>query len=304
MKPNETEASALASFAAGKPASSFSHKDTSWSFFAQLALQDAGRTVRQRRLSDAAATHDGSAALEREVEAQMREAVKAFCPEASFLAGESGDAAAGLAVVFDAIDGMNSFRAHNERCAVAMAVLRDGVPFVSAVLNPATGELGHADEHGARLVQRPLFGEDAVAQSLPLVTWSESKPLLVNLHPFAQGRPFHRDFHSSWARGRRGIGIISATAGSPSWALLEAAKGHFVYLNIWGGGEAQAHDLAPGAHLLRAAGGNVVRTDGEPIPWVGHKGVFVAGAHAKEYESVAEVARVSKANLDALYRQL
>ena len=60
-------------------------------------------------------------------------------------------------------------------------------------------------------------------------------------------------------------------------ALLEAAKGKFVYVNIWSKSPAQPWDLVAAVMLVRGAGGDVVDIQGSPVDALGHQGPFVAG---------------------------
>ena len=59
--------------------------------------------------------------------------------------------------------------------------------------------------------------------------------------------------------------------------MLEAAKGSFVYVNLWSRRAAQAYDLAAGIMLVRGAGGDVTDLARTPIETTDHRGPFVAG---------------------------
>ena len=71
--------------------------------------------------------------------------------------------------------------------------------------------------------------------------------------------------------------MVRSVGGSPSWALLEAAKGDFVYVNLWPAPAAQPWDLAAGVTLVRRAGGEVTDLEGNAIDELSHQGPFVAG---------------------------
>ena len=62
--------------------------------------------------------------------------------------------------------------------------------------------------------------------------------------------------------------------------------------------EAMPQDLVSALHILRAAGGDAVRANGEAIPAVGHRGAFIAGAHEFDRTPVIEIINVVKANAD------
>jgi fructose-1,6-bisphosphatase/inositol monophosphatase family enzyme len=303
------EAAAFEAFRAGRSAATLVvDEDGAWVTFCLTLLQEAGRILRSARLTalkyGATEVEDGVAItdLEAAVSSHVRAALEGFNPNTPLLSEDQIEVPqTGSAVALDAIDGVRSFLTHAESCSISLALFRDGEPRLSMILNPVTGEVGYGIEAKARLLQLPLFGEEPVARDLPLVSASPSKPLLVNMHTYKDILPFQRAVFDGWSSDLYKINVVKATTGSPSWSLLEAAKGHFVYVNIWNQATAAPHDLVPGLHLLRCAGGEVVALDGTPIPLVGHKGVFVAGVQESERESVIGVMRSVKANLDMLY---
>jgi fructose-1,6-bisphosphatase/inositol monophosphatase family enzyme len=85
--------------------------------------------------------------------------------------------------------------------------------------------------------------------------------------------------------------MVRAPGGAPSLGLLEAAKGNFVYVNLWDRRETAAWDLSAGLLLVRAAGGDVVDLDGGPVRTVGHRGPFVAALRLQDRDRVAELVR-------------
>lgn len=50
----------------------------------------------------------------------------------------------------------------------------------------------------------------------------------------------------------------------PAFALIEAAKGSFNYVNLWPMRPTEFYDLSAGIMLIRGAGGEVVDLDGLP----------------------------------------
>ena len=80
--------------------------------------------------------------------------------------------------------------------------------------------------------------------------------------------------------------MVKAAGGSPSWALVEAAKGRFVYVNLWARRAADPFDLAPGVALVRDAGGDVVDLANRPIELSGHAGPLIAGIDPGKREQV------------------
>ena len=87
--------------------------------------------------------------------------------------------------------------------------------------------------------------------------------------------------------------MVKLPGGSPLWAMLEAAKGSFVYVNLWSRRAAQAYDLAAGIMLVRGAGGDVTDLAGKPIKTTDHRGTFVAGIDREARRKVAAIVRSS-----------
>ena len=87
--------------------------------------------------------------------------------------------------------------------------------------------------------------------------------------------------------------MVRSPGGSPAWALLEASKGTYTYLNLWSDEPASIFDLAAGALLVRGAGGQVVSLAGEEIELDGHAGPFIAGTDAAALAKVAELVRTA-----------
>jgi fructose-1,6-bisphosphatase/inositol monophosphatase family enzyme len=85
--------------------------------------------------------------------------------------------------------------------------------------------------------------------------------------------------------------MVRSPGGSPAWALLEAAKGSFVYVNLWSNRPAAAFDLAAACLLVRGSGGDVVDLDGKPINSVSHAGPFVAAVDADSRRIVTSFVR-------------
>jgi fructose-1,6-bisphosphatase/inositol monophosphatase family enzyme len=77
-----------------------------------------------------------------------------------------------------------------------------------------------------------------------------------------------------------GLNMVRMSGGSPSYALLETAKGSFNYINLWSKQVAAPYDLAAGILLVRRAGGDVIDLSGSPIRDTGHSGPFIAGLDA------------------------
>ena len=270
-----------------------------WLRFGLSVLLETGRMVRGMRLrpmdEGVQFKSDGSpvTALERRIEAFVRERLTEFCPEAGFVGEESGGALPprGYAVAIDPVDGTWSLVNRTETCTTGLAFFHDGEAFLGMVLNPATGELGYAaSDTGTRLLQISLFGEADAAVTLP---GERLRPqtLLVNLQPSRDAQDMVGGFFEAWREG--GLNMVKLPGGSPLWAMLEAAKGSFVYVNLWSRRAAQAYDLAAGIMLVRGAGGDVTDLAGTPIETTDHRGPFIAGIDHEARRKVTAIVRSS-----------
>lgn len=305
MALNTIERDSIEAFRAGSgtPARGAGSDDESaWIRFGLGAMLEAGRLVRGIRLEplrgstefkdDATpVTHQ-----EREIEGLLCNALSAFDPEARLLGEESGGATSphGISVAIDPVDGTWSLLNRASTCATTLAVYRDGSPFVGMVMNPATGEIGYAATGRAtRLVQLDLFGENDRAVALPLERVSPGA-VLVNVHASRRAGPLVNTLLSAWSEQR--LHLVRMEGGSPAAAMLEAAKGAFVYVNLWSRRPAEPFDLAAGVLLVRGAGGEVVDARGDPIDMVAHAGPFAAGVDAAALDLVGDVIRTASAS--------
>ena len=236
---------------------------------------------------------DGSpvTALDRKVEEMVRAALESFHPETPVIGEEGGGElpADGPAVAIDPVDGTWAYVSGTGTAATTIAVFADGRPFLGVVANPATGEVSYAEHGGdARLIQVAVFGGHDSAHLLPL-GGADSSKILVNVQPSLTARGPIGALYEAWNQGR--IQYVRSPGGSPAWALLEAAKGRFTYLNMWWDRPAEPFDLAAAALLVRAAGGEVVGLDGAPIDAVRHAGPFIAGIQPSARSTVLEIVR-------------
>ncbi len=90
-----------------------------------------------------------------------------------------------------------------------------------------------------------------------------------------------------------GLNMVKLPGGSPLWAMLEAAKGSFIYVNLWSSRPAAPYDLAAGIMLVRGAGGDVTDLAGSPIGATDHRGAFIAGIDEEARRKIAAIARKS-----------
>jgi myo-inositol-1(or 4)-monophosphatase len=268
-----------------------------WTRFGLRALLDAAGPVRAARLQPGAAEMktDGSPVtrLELEIEERLAESMAAFEPGATLVGEELGGELSdrGWSVAVDPVDGTWAFVSGTETFTTTLAVFRDGVPVLGMVSNPATGEIGYAPAGGAtRVLQLSVFGEGDRACKLPAPR-ADPGPVLVNLHPGRHSAPLVAALYEAWASNH--VRMVRSPGGSPAWALLEAAKGSFVYVNLWSNRPASAYDLASGCLLVQGAGGEVTDLDGRPIDLVSHAGPFVAAVDEDRRRIVAELVRAA-----------
>jgi fructose-1,6-bisphosphatase/inositol monophosphatase family enzyme len=238
---------------------------------------------------------DGSpaTALEREIEDRVRADLGSFAPEARMVGEESGGkmGSSGFSVAVDPIDGTWAFLSQTESHTVTVNVFRDEVPIVGVIANPATGEVAyHGPDGPPRLIRLGFLHQDSAATDLPLQPPREDK-ILVHLHPNPRGGDLAAGLYRAWSEGE--VSMVRSPGGSPAGALVEAAKGHFVYVNRWDRRPAEPWDLVGGVEIVRRAGGEVVDLEGAPIDTLRHSGPFVAGLSERDRSIVCRIARVA-----------
>jgi fructose-1,6-bisphosphatase/inositol monophosphatase family enzyme len=274
-------------------------QEKDWVAFGIHILLEAGRLIRSLRLAPEASgldfKGDGSPAtlVEREVETLLRNRLAEFAPDTAVLGEETGGTlpAEGLAVAMDPIDGTWAFLGRTETFCTTLAAFRDGQPFLGLIGSAATGEIAYSGGgKSARLLQLAVFGESDIAQDLPLPRIG-SAGALVNVHPAAAAGPLVESLYTAWKA--RDVRMVRSPGGSPSWALLEAAKGTFAYVNLWSRRPAEPYDLAAGTLLVRGAGGDVVDIEGVSIDPVQHEGPFVAAVDADVRDAVVSLTRAA-----------
>lgn len=268
-----------------------------WLRLGLMLLLETGRRVRALRFSPLADTvefkADGSPSVpvEIEIESSLRNLLGRLAPATSVLGEETGGgiSGSGCSVAIDPIDGTWALVNRSETHATSLAFYEEGRVFLGMVANAATGEIGYALADGpARLLQLSCFQEADAAFELPLSGRARQQPL-VNLHPARAAGPLIDGFADAWSR--REIAMVKSPGGSPAWALLEAAKGSFVYVNHWSSQLPAPYDLAGSVLLVRCAGGEVVGLDGRPICAHTHRGPFVAGIDPADVDAVLAICR-------------
>lgn len=296
MKLTALEQRVLDGYRGGAPLEPGSPLDSdSWVAATLVMALRAARKVRESGLEarQALLKEDGSpyTRLEQAIENVVRAELHSFAPDASMIGEETGGGGIGpgFALALDPIDGTWAFLTETSTYAVTLSVFEDGVPYLGVIANPDSGEVAYARaQGGTRLVRLGLFGQGDVAFDLPHVH-PPSKKLLVNLHPSRGGREALLALHDAWVGGE--AAMIRSPGGSPAWFLLEAARGHYVYVNLWSEAPAAPWDLAAGCLAVRGAGGEVVDLDGQRVEAVGHSGAFVAGVDPARMDQVLRILR-------------
>lgn len=288
------EAAALADFRSGRAVEPTRTGDAAcdWLAFGLAFLLESGREIRGRAdgVDDVRTKGDGSPAtrLEERIEGLLRQRLAAFEPSATIVGEETGGALADSrwSVAIDPIDGTWAFLDGTETYATSLAIFDGDRPIVGLVSGPGVGSFGHAVAgRGARRVDLSVFGEPDRASALPRA--GAGGRVRVNVHPGRPASALVEALHRAWRRND--VAIVRSPGGSPSWALLEAAGGRHVYVNLWSSAPAAPYDLAAGVLLVREAGGEVIGVDGSPIDAVGHEGPFVAGVDPDCRDRVAEI---------------
>jgi fructose-1,6-bisphosphatase/inositol monophosphatase family enzyme len=273
--------------------------DANWLEFCLHLILDAGTMIWRHasNLSTRELTlkEDGSPVTEVEsgIEMLARERLHVFNSKAFLVGEETGGAftSSGLEVAIDPIDGTWGLLSAAGTYATTLAAFRDGEPFLGMVSNPSVGEIGYWTQgSGSRLIRLFGFEEADRANTLPL-TQATDGPLLVNIHPGRKSGSIVEHLYSSWAAGE--VQMVRSTGGSPAWSLLEAAKGHYTYVNAWASRPTEAYDLAAAASILRGAGGDITDLEGAPIDALRQAGPFVASTDSKTRDKVTAIVKLA-----------
>ena len=295
MELNELESAALSAFRTNRLPERLGEELEDWAVFGLTQVLVAARSIRAAGLTLARDSvefkGDGSPAteLERNVESVIRTAVAKFDSEAVFVGEETGGVLPpeGWAVGVDPVDGTWAFVNGTETYATTLTVFNDARPVVGITGNPATAEVAYAIEGGeARFIRLSSYGEGDGAVSLPIGKPDHST-ILVNLHPSRTAAGVSLALQSAWEAGN--IRMVRSPGGSPAWALVEAARGTYTYVNLMSKRPLEPYDLAGAALILRTAGGEIYDLEGSPIDTVMHKGPFVAGVERDSLDAVIQL---------------
>lgn len=165
-------------------------------------------------------------------------------------------------LLVDPLDGTREFVSGLDEFTVNIALILDGFPCIGAVYAPATGELwcGASDATGSsrawkRQVTDPAeTAQIGVAHSIVSRVFEPQSSIAVVSRAFDDARA--ADFV-------RACGVVTARRSGSSIKFCHIAEGHAdIYPRF---GPTNEWDIAAGDAVLRAAGGIVLRQDGEPL---------------------------------------
>lgn len=191
-------------------------------------------------------------AADRAVDALLRARLPR--PGEGWLSEESDDdrerLGTGRVWVVDPLDGTRSFVARRPEYSVSIALLEDGEPVLGAVGNPATG-----------VVVRGGAGLGVVATGDPRLAWNGASDALRVLCSRSEYR------RGEWAPYER-LGLAVLPLGSVAYSLALVAGGFADA--TWTLQPEHEWDVAAGAALVRAAGGEVWSPGGASLRWNHH----------------------------------
>ena len=294
MNLNSIEKEVIANFRENKvPLFEDQNEEISLTRFSLWIMLNIGKMIRSHRVfpqvKNVSYKEEGSPVtlLEKEIEDYVQEKIAKFLPQIKFIGEETGGTFSekNLSLALDPIDGTWSFISQSESYSTSLVISKDNEVIFCAVLNPSSGELGYVSKSSqSRLIQLSMLGENDISVDLPLKNNLNENKLLINIHPSKKASTIINNLYNSWKLGE--IKFIKSIGGSPSLALLEAAKGYYTYINLWVKQPSLIYDLAAGAQIIRGAGGDVVDRKENPINIVGHQGLFIAGISRKDMNNI------------------
>ncbi|MFT5424648.1 MAG: fructose-1,6-bisphosphatase/inositol monophosphatase family enzyme [Phycisphaerales bacterium] len=299
MELTPTEKSAIGAFRSGdrdKPRPAPDHALNEWLDFALNTTLEACRVIRRLRmtpLQDSTSFKQDATpvtAQEEQIEQMIRERLTEFCPDAELVGEEMGGflPEQGIAVAVDPLDGTWALINRMSTTAVVLAFFRNGSPFLGIIANPATGEISYTmGTRKSRLLHLDMFGEQDIGVDLPLDQTPTDQPLVL-VHSSRGSGPLVASLIDAWTLDQ--VRLVRMESGSPSLALADAAKGNFIYVNLWERRPADPFDFVAAVQVIRNAGGEVVDGTGRPIDAQHHSGLLIAGINHALIAQVAEIA--------------
>ncbi len=157
-------------------------------------------------------------------------------------------------LLVDPLDGTKEFISKNGQFTVNIAVIENGVPVAGVVLAPA---LGIAYAAGASAAWKGVIAEDC----RQVADWVSIRTRRSGPHPVAVASRSHMNPATADALHQAACGEHRSIGSSLKFGLLAEAEADF-YPRL---GPTMEWDTAAGDAVLRAAGGEVVTLDGEPL---------------------------------------
>lgn len=304
MKLNSLERDIISCYRKGKlPLFDDQDENIRLTRFSLWIMLNVGNMIRSNRfslLNNITYKNDGSpiTILENNIEEYVRKNFTEYFPQIAFIGEETGGkfSSEKFSVALDPIDGTWSFVSQSSSYASSLAIFKEGNIVFGSILNPSSGELGYVSGlNSSRLIQLSMLEEKDVGLDLPLKDISDKNKLLINFHPSKHAREIINKLYYSWESGK--INFVKSIGGSPSLGLLEAAKGHYNYINIWDNHPSLVYDLAAGIQIVRSAGGEVLDGREKSVQNWGHKGLFVGGISTNQIKKIIEILQIDSDNI-------
>lgn len=265
---------------------------TQFGIFETLKICQLIRTNQyENHVNEVSYKEDNSPAtlLEEKIEEQLSENLSKLPDNPNLIGEESGGEfkGEGLEVAIDPIDGTRAFLTGSNSYSTAISFFKDGLTFLSLVGNPSTGEIFYsATGKSSRIITLSFAREIDYAYPLPLKGHDQDK-ILLDVHPSRRASRLFQTFFDSWDQNK--IRMLRSSGGSPSLALSEAAKGHYIYINLWANAPTSPFDLSAGAHILQSSGGFLLNREGKTIDPLKHEGIFFAGHNKNSLQTILDI---------------
>jgi fructose-1,6-bisphosphatase/inositol monophosphatase family enzyme len=225
---------------------------------------------------------DGSpfTAFEQAIEDFCKSELKKFYSEAQFLGEENSGSFSPKEgeyfFVIDPIDGTRAFLSNFDTFSITISIIQDKKSIFSVVANPSTGDIVYrVGNNPSRLDSMSWDGDINQSLELPLSKPSMEDPILINVHPSVASQNVLKKLYTLWES--KEIALVKSVSGSPSWQLIEVAKGSCIYINTWKQGVTMPFDLVAAFHILEGAGGMIVNFKGDQVDPYSVNEPFIAG---------------------------
>ena len=218
--------------------------------------------------------------FEQDIEEFCKNELKMFYPDAQFLGEENSGSfnpkEGEYFFVIDPIDGTRAFLSNFDTFSLTISIIQDKKSIFSVVANPSTGDIVYrVGDNPSRLDSISWNGDISQSLKLPFMKPSVKDPILINVHPSTASQDVLKKLYTLWES--RKISLVKSVSGSPSWQLIEVAKGSCIYINTWKQGVTMPFDLVAAFHILEGAGGMIVDFKGDRVDPYSVSEPFIAG---------------------------